>query len=182
MRIIGGDFGGRRIKTPNNLLVRPTTDMAKEALFNVLAHRMELEMTEVLDLFAGTGNISYEFASRGATRVLSVEMNSRNADFIRQTANSFGMRNLQVIRANALLFLSRDKHRYDIIFADPPYDLPEAGTIPGLILTRGLLAEEGLLIMEHSDAHDFSNVQGFVELRKYGRVRFSIFRYSEPQA
>lgn len=175
MRIIGGELGGRRIKTPGNLLVRPTTDMAKEAIFNILGNRIDFEGIEVLDLFSGTGNMSYEFSSRGAERVVSVEMNARNNAFIKSVITQLGIEGMFAIRADVFQFIERENNRYDIIFCDPPYDLEVLTSLPGLIKQKGLLKDEGILILEHSSDHDFSGEEGFIEVRKYGRTRFSFF-------
>ena len=123
MRIVGGRFGGRVINPPRNLRARPTTDFAKENLFNVLGNLIDLEGTEVLDLFSGTGSISYEFISRGAAGVTSVEVNAVHHNFIRRTAAAFGMENLYAVRANAFLYLKSASKRFDVIFSDAPYDL-----------------------------------------------------------
>ena len=123
MRIVGGRFGGRVINPPRNLRARPTTDFAKENLFNVLGNLIDLEGTEVLDLFSGTGSISYEFISRGAAGVTSVEVNAVHHNFIRRTAAAFGMENLYAVRANVFLYLKSASKRFDVIFSDAPYDL-----------------------------------------------------------
>ncbi len=179
MRIISGTHRGRIINPPRNLRARPTTDFAKENLFNVLANRVDLEQCDVLDLFSGTGSISYEFCSRGARSVVSVEINAVHHNFIRTTARSFGMEQLHAVKANAFLYLkSCPKRRFDIVFADAPYDLPESERIIPLVLEGGILREEGLLIFEHSDRLDFSAHPQFVEQRVYGSVHFSFFKQS----
>jgi 16S rRNA (guanine966-N2)-methyltransferase len=175
MRIIGGEYGGRVIRTHGNLEVRPTTDMGKEALFNILSNRMDFDDLRVLDLFAGTGGIGMEFASRQARQVICIENDSRNSAFILQTANKFGMRNLQVLRADVFKVLQNLVGPFDVIFADPPYDLPELATIPSLILESGLLGPEGILILEHGPKNTFQQHHGFTEERRYGKVRFSFF-------
>lgn len=177
MRIISGIHRGRMIHPPRNLRARPTTDFAKENLFNVLANRVDFEECDVLDLFSGTGSISYEFCSRGARSVVSVEINAVHHNFIRTTARSFGMERLHAVKANAFLYLkSCPKQRFDIVFADAPYDLEESGQIIPMVLDGGILRENGLLIFEHSDRFDFSTHPRFVELRTYGSVHFSLFQ------
>ena len=175
MRIIGGDHKGRRIHAPAGLPVRPTTDMAKEALFNILHNYYDFEGIKVLDLFAGIGSISYEFASRDAAEVHSVEMNPRCVNFITETARKLDLKNLFVIRANVFTYLKRSGKKFDIIFADPPYDLEGIETIPDLVFENDLLDKEGWLIVEHSAGIDFSAHPNFDQNRKYGKVNFSMF-------
>lgn len=176
MRIIGGAYNGRVIHPPKGLEVRPTTDLAKESLFNILNNRVDFEGIAVLDLFAGTGNISLEFASRGAERVISVEKNHKNAAFIAKAAADFGMKNLQVRKADAFRYLKDFKLNFDIIFADPPYEMKETAGIPGLVFSNTILKEEGWLIVEHDKTLNFSNQAGFYDERKYGKVHFSFFQ------
>ncbi len=175
MRIIGGDHKGRRIHAPAGLPVRPTTDMAKEALFNILHNYYDFEGIKVLDLFAGIGSISYEFASRDAAEVHSVEMDPRCVNFITETARKLDLKNLFVIRANVFTYLKRSGKKFDIIFADPPYDLEGIETIPDLVFENDLLDKEGWLIVEHSAGIDFSEHPNFDQNRKYGKVNFSMF-------
>ena len=176
MRIISGTHRGRIITPPHNLRARPTTDFAKENLFNVIQSHRTIDDSEVLDLFAGTGSISYEFASRGARSVVAVEINTVHYNFIRQTARTFGMENIHAIKANVFLYLKSCSKQFDFIFADAPYDLPGSETIPPTVFSRGLLKPEGWLIFEHSKNMDVSGLEGFVECRTYGSVHFSIFR------
>lgn len=178
MRIISGEFKGRPIHTPQNLPVRPTTDKAKESLFNILANRIDLDGIKVLDLFAGTGNISYEFASRGALEVTSVDSDFRCAKFIKTTAENLKMP-IKIVRANAFSFLSTIIAKYDLIFADPPYDLARLSEIPDLIINQNILTDDGILIVEHSATNDFSKHPWFVETRVYSKVNFSFFE--KPQ-
>jgi 16S rRNA (guanine(966)-N(2))-methyltransferase RsmD len=175
MRIISGTHKGRPIHPPSNLPVRPTTDFAKESLFNILANRLNYEELNVLDLFAGTGSISFEFASRGAKEVTSVDMNYKCVEFIRRNAADFGFANLRPVRANVISFLDYCKVKYDLIFADPPYDLNAITTIPDKVMNNGLLNKEGILILEHSREHDFTKHPLFNEHRIYGKVNFSFF-------
>ncbi len=176
MRIISGKYKGRAINPPKNLRARPTTDFAKENLFNVLTNLVDFEQCDVLDLFAGTGSISYEFASRGARSVTSVEINAVHYNFIRQTARELGCGTLYPVKANAFLYLKSCPKRFDIIFSDAPYDLEGSEQIIRLVLDNGLLRDEGLLIFEHSRNMDFSDHNAFWQLRSYGSVQFSFFK------
>lgn len=174
MRIIGGEYKGRRIIPPRNLPVRPTTDMAKEALFNILNNVLDFENLRVLDLFAGTGNISLEFASRGSD-VLAVEKNFKCVEFIRKAARDFRMTSLKVMRADVFRFLLRAHDTYDLVFADAPYDLKEVTDLPDLVISGGWINKNARLIIEHPKSVDFSGHPYFEQLRKYGKVCFSFF-------
>jgi len=175
MRIISGDLKGRVIHVPAGLNLRPTTDIAKESLFNILVNRFYFDEISVLDLFSGTGNITYEFISRGVTDITSVELNPRHASFIGKTCKELGRNDINVIRADAFVF-TRSCHRaFDLIFADPPYDLPGIEAIPVNIIENNLLTEGGTLIMEHAPGIDFSNLKGFVSRRHWGKVNMSFF-------
>ena len=176
MRIISGSHGGRIINPPKKLRARPTTDFAKENLFNVLGNMLDFEELEVLDLFSGTGSISYEFASRGVKAVTSVEINAVHYNFIRQTAQGFGFRNLHPIKANVFLYLKSCAKQFDMIFSDAPYDLEGSEQVIDLVFERELLREDGILIFEHSKGKDFSSHPNFHSLRSYGSVQFSIFK------
>ena len=175
MRIISGSCGGRTINPPKNLRARPTTDFAKENLFNVLGNVVDFEGIDVLDLFAGTGSISYEFASRGAASVTSVEINAVHYNFIRTTAKSFGLTNIHPVKANVFLYLKSFAKKYDVIFSDAPYDLEGSEAVVDMVLEKGLLKEGGIFIFEHSKDKDFSSHPRFSRLRSYGSVQFSIF-------
>jgi len=175
MRIVSGTHKSRIIHVPKNLPVRPTTDIAKEAIFNVLANNFDLQDVKVLDLFSGTGNIAYEFASRGAIGVTSIDTELRCVNFIRKTASEMGFEAILSFRSDAFRFLKNCEHTYDIIFCDPPYDLEGIETIPTTVYERKLLKEDGWLILEHSRDYDFSKYPGFLQQRKYGKVNFSIF-------
>ena len=175
MRIIGGSHKGRKIIAPGNLPVRPTTDMAKEALFNILNNHYDFEGLKVLDLFAGIGSISYEFASRGAAEVYSIEMNPHCVRFITDISRKLDMKNLFVIRANVFTYLRRGGKKFDIIFADPPYDLDDIESIPDLVLQYDLLDKDGWLVMEHHARLDFSGHPQLDQHRNYGKVNFSMF-------
>ncbi|PCJ80585.1 MAG: 16S rRNA (guanine(966)-N(2))-methyltransferase RsmD [Flavobacteriales bacterium] len=175
MRIISGKYKGRRIVAPKNLPVRPTTDFAKEGLFNIIGNHFYFEELHVLDLFAGTGNITYEFASRGAKEVNAVDVNAKCMFFIKKTSTQLGLENLKIYRASAFTFIKRCKHQYDVIFADPPYDMKEIEKLPDVIFEKNLLKENGWLIIEHSGFVDLSGNARFKEKRSYGSVNFSIF-------
>lgn len=175
MRIIGGKYRGRHIPVPSTFRARPTTDFAREGLFNVLSNTWDLEGISVLDLFAGTGSVGFEFASRGAGRVHMVEVNTRYARFLEQTSTKLGMKNIRVYRSEALKFISGCTSKYDIVFADPPYDLDSKQEIPGAVFEAGLLEETGWMIIEHGKKDSFLKEHMFRELRKYGSVHFSVF-------
>ncbi len=176
MRIISGDLKSRRIDPPNNLPVRPTTDMAKEALFNILHNQFYIEDLEILDLFSGTGNISYEFFSRGSQNITCVEQNSKCISYINETKGKFKMDNLQVVQSDCFNFLKVTNGKYHIIFADPPYDMPNYEDVIDLVFSRDLLLEDGILIMEHSKTTNLSQNEFFYQKRKYGGVNFSFFK------
>ncbi len=181
MRIISGSHKSRQIRAPKNLPVRPTTDMAKEALFNILVNHFDLEDITVLDLFAGTGNITYEFASRGALGVTSIDIELRCVDFIRTTSKALGFEAVLAFRSDAFRFLQNSDTKYDIIFCDPPYEMKEIEVIPDMVFTKNLLKEDGWLIIEHSKRQDFSMHVGFMQKRTYGSVNFSIFTIPKPE-
>lgn len=176
MRIIRGKYGKRRFDVPHNITARPTTDFAKENIFNVIENIEDIEGKSMLDLFAGTGAISLEFLSRGAASVTSVEMASNHANFIRSVKEKLADDALRVIRGDVFKFLASCKRPYDIVFADPPYDHPRFHEIPGLILSSGAVKNGTLVIVEHNAKHDFSQLEGFDQHRAYGSVNFSIFR------
>ncbi|MEW6468575.1 MAG: RsmD family RNA methyltransferase [Bacteroidota bacterium] len=175
MRIIGGTHRSRRIDAPRNLPLRPTTDFAKESLFNILENRADLSTLTVLDLFSGTGAISYEFASRGASRIIAVEKNTDAFRFIRRRSAEFGFHTITAIRADVFRFLESCKDQFDIIFADPPYELEQMQRLPELVFGKGILKAGGLLIIEHGSKINFSKAEQFLEKRVYGEVNFSIF-------
>lgn len=176
MRIISGKHKGRTINPPKNLRARPTTDFAKENIFNVLANLVDFERLDVLDLFAGTGSISYEFASRGAESVTSVEINAVHYNYIRKTAAEFGFDNIHPVKANAFLYLKNIQKSFDLVFSDAPYDMAGADDIIGLVLDGELLREDGLFVFEHPKNKDFSSHPYFMQSRSYGSVHFSIFK------
>jgi 16S rRNA (guanine(966)-N(2))-methyltransferase RsmD len=175
MRIIAGEYKRRFIHPPANLPVRPTTDLARESLFNILNNIVEWQGKSVLDLFAGTGAVSYEFISRGCDRVLAVDSNFQCVSFIKKTASSFEMDNLKVMRTDVFRFLKSAKINFDIIFADPPYEMEGIDKLPDLIFDNDLLTGNGIFVLEHPRKYDFSEHPHFNEHRKYGKVNFSFF-------
>lgn len=177
MRIIRGKYGRRRFDVPTNISARPTTDFARENIFNVLENMVDFEGLRTLDLFAGTGAVSFEFLSRGCASVTAVEKAATQQRFIAKVARELGDDNLNLIRGDVLRFLAAGgTPRFDVVFADPPYDMEGFGDIPGKVLGSGLLAPGAVFVMEHSKKFDFSALPGFVEHRAYGSVNFSIFR------
>lgn len=178
MRIISGSHKGRHIITPANLPVHPTTDMAKTGLFNILNSYFNIEELEVLDLFAGTGNISFEFASRGCRAVTSVDENIKCTSFIQMFAEKLNFERLRVVKYDVFNYLVKTEDKYDIIFADPPYDNENTEVIPEILFTKRkseILKENGWLIIEHSKRNNFEKHPNFYQHRNYGKVNFSIF-------
>jgi 16S rRNA (guanine966-N2)-methyltransferase len=175
MRIIGGVLKGLRLNPPKNLPVRPTTDLAKEALFNILLNKIEFEGIKVLDLFSGTGNISLEFASRGAEQVISVDRSIYCVNYLKDTARQHKLEQIKIYKADVFKYLEMETEQYDLIFADPPYDLNQIPELPKIIFNKNLLLPSGLLIIEHQSMQNLSNHPAFVEQRKYGYVSFSFF-------
>ena len=176
MRIISGLFKGRRITAPKKLPVRPTTDMAKEALFNIINNQYYFDDISVLDLFSGTGNISYEFASRGTEQITAVDDNYGCIKFINQTAEAFEM-SINTIKSDVFKFLEKTKQKHSIIFADPPYafELEAFSKIPELVFQNELLEKEGVLIVEHSKHTDLSHLDHYSHSKSYGGNMFSFF-------
>lgn len=181
MRIIRGKYGRRRFDVPSNISARPTTDFARENIFNVLENLTDLEDADCLDLFAGTGAISFEFLSRECRHVTAVEKASTQWRFISQVAQRLNVDNFTLIRGDVFRFVATCTGKFDIIFADPPYDLPRFGEIPSLILGSKMLREGTIFVIEHSRNYDFSNLPHFLEHRVYGSVNFSIFRIGDVE-
>lgn len=175
MRIISGKYKGRRISAPSNITARPTTDFAKEGLFNLLNNRIDFEGISVLDLFAGTGSISFEFVSRDCSNVISVEMNDRQCTFIRKVCAELKVDNLSLMKTDVFRFIDSCHLQFDMIFADPPYELNKLQEIPDLIFKNHLLKSDGLFVLEHSSKNDFSEHPNFSEHRHYGNVNFTFF-------
>lgn len=196
MRIITGKYKGRHFDIPRTFKARPTTDFAKENIFNVLTQYIDFEGAEALDLFSGTGSITLELLSRGCSRVVSVELDRDHHRFIQQclqklvsqgdgsfVTSEISQKNRPPViplRGDVFRYIKSCKQQYDFIFADPPYALKELPTIPSLIFERGLLKEDGVFVFEHGKDHDFSDDPHFVEHRSYGSVNFSIFRTTVP--
>ena len=174
MRVITGTYKGRHFDVPRSFKARPTTDFAKENIFNVMTGYIDFEGTEALDLFAGTGSITLELLSRGCKEVVSVEMDRDHARFIQQCIDKVGAENHTLVKGDAFRFMKSCKRQFDFIFADPPYSLPTLETIPDLALP--LLKEDGMMVFEHGKQNDFSQHPRFVERRVYGAVNFSLFR------
>jgi 16S rRNA (guanine966-N2)-methyltransferase len=178
MRIIGGTLRGLRLNPPKNLPVRPTTDLAKEALFNILLNQIEFENIKVLDLFSGTGNISMEFASRGAAEVVSVDRSIHCVNYLKDTSRQHKLDQVKVYKEDVFKYLQMETEQYDLIFADPPYDLNKIPEIPKIVFERNILLPGALLIVEHQSMQNISQHPAFVEQRKYGHSSFSFYRNS----
>ena len=176
MRIIRGKFGRRRFDVPANITARPTTDFARENIFNVLENIVDFEGKDALDLFAGTGAVSFEFLSRECRSVTAVDRAPTQQRFIQKVADELGTDNFTLVRGDALRFIASCPRRFDIVFADPPYDMKGFGEIPSKILSSRLVGPGSIVIVEHSRSYDFSALPGFSEHRVYGSVNFSIFR------
>lgn len=176
MRIITGRYKGRHFDIPKTFKARPTTDFAKENIFNVLNSYIDFEGATALDLFSGTGSITLELLSRGCAQVISVELDRDHHRFIQQCLQKLGDTSVLPLRGDVFRFIKSCKHQFDFIFADPPYALKELPTIPSIIFEKGLLKEDGVFVFEHGKDHDFSDDPHFVEHRSYGSVNFSIFR------
>jgi 16S rRNA (guanine(966)-N(2))-methyltransferase RsmD len=181
MRIVGGKYRGRVFSPGKSFKARPTTDMAKENLFNILQNTIEFENIRALDLFSGTGSISYELASRGCTDVTAVEIHITHIQFIKEVIEKLGEKNIRLVKSNVFVFAAHIREQFDLIFADPPYDHPKFAQVADLIFRNNLLKPGGLFILEHSEDFDYSAHPNFKELRRYGSVHFSMFE-SEGKA
>ena len=178
MRITGGAWRGRRLKPLKSFKGRPTTDFAREGLFNLLRSRVELDGAVVLDLFAGTGMVGMECASRGAESVTSIEKQKHACSFIKVCYEELGYEGkLTVLNMNVFKYLDSAVAKFDFVFADPPYDLNNLASIPKRIKDAGLLFNDGILVLEHGESDNFHGEEGFVEMRKYGHVHFSFFTF-----
>ncbi len=176
MRIISGTFRGRRLAPPKNITARPTTDFAKESLFNLLTNRMDYDGIDMLDLFAGTGGIGLEFVSRGAHEVTAVELAHTQQNFIISCCKQLGIHNLHLIRGDVFKYVKACHLQYDFIYADPPYDLPQLAKLPDVIFEQKILKPNGYFVLEHSKTHAFRSHPHFVEQRSYGSVNFTFFQ------
>ncbi len=182
MRIITGKYKGRHFDVPRTFKARPTTDFAKENLFNVLRAYLDFEETRALDLFGGTGSITLELLSRGCPKVVTVERDRAHFSFIASTLRSLGDSAATPLCADALRFVERCREQFDLVFADPPYALPELSELPERVMKSKILADNGLFVLEHGKDHDFSAHPGFLEHRTYGSVNFSFFRFEAPSS
>jgi len=169
-------YKSRRITAPSALPVRPTTDAAKESLFNILAYDFSFDEISFLDLFAGTGNISYEMASRGCTDITAIDIDYRCTGFVKATASNLGMKGLHVVKRDAYMYLREVARSYDIIFADPPYKHKETALIHELVFERGILNDDGCLILEHGGDQNYSSLPHLKDERRIGNVNFTIFK------
>lgn len=176
MRIIGGKLRGIRLHPPNNLPVRPTTDLAKEALFNILYGYLDINTTECLDLCCGTGSISLELASRGALSIDAIDLSPKCLAYLNEVRNKFDLTNIHTRRSDIFKFINSSTKQYDFIFTDPPYDLEGLPQLPQQIFERQLLKEGGLLVVEHPSTRKMVEHPNFVELRKYGYSSFSFYQ------
>ncbi|HCC52339.1 MAG TPA: 16S rRNA (guanine(966)-N(2))-methyltransferase RsmD [Porphyromonadaceae bacterium] len=178
MRIVSGRYGHRRFKVPSSFKARPTTDFAKENLFNVLSNLIDWDGMDALDLFAGTGSISFEMLSRGCRSVTAVEQNRTHADFILKVSRELKTEALSLIRGDVFRFLNSAKEgAFDFIFADPPYSLHTLSDVPRIVLEKKIVREGGIFVMEHSGEYDFSALPFFSQCRVYGAVNFSLFTF-----
>lgn len=184
MRIIGGKFRGRRFDPPADAWpTRPTTDISKEALFNILNNHLDFEEIKCLDLFGGTGSHSYELCSRGCRDVTYVDKFGPAIKFVRQTCEKLGITNeVKIYQMDVFKFIESTKARYDYIFAGPPYPLPTIDTIPTLILEKNLLTDDGILVLEHNPHHDFLENPHCFDVRNYGKTIFSFFKNEIDEA
>ncbi len=176
MRIVSGEYKGRMFNPPKSFKARPTTDIAKESLFNILNNHFYFNEISVLDLFSGTGSISFEFASRGCNSIELVELDAVHLAFIRKVMAELNLNQIKTFRLNAFRFLEKTNAQYDIIFADPPYEMKGFEKIPEIVFNRNLLKPNGWLIVEHSKLTDLSKLPNFSEVRNYGSVHFSVFK------
>jgi 16S rRNA (guanine966-N2)-methyltransferase len=176
MRIIGGEHGGRKFNPPNKMpYTRPTTDIAKEGLFNVIQHSLDIEQLKTLDLFGGTGNISYELASRGAKDLTIVEKDVAMYEFIKKTSAQLHLENLRIIKMDVFRFIEQCTEKYDFIFAGPPYALTNIDDLPKRIFDKQLVNTNGWFVLEHTPRNDYTNFPFYKTGKNYGTTVFSIF-------
>ena len=176
MRIIDGSHKKRQIILPSKIDISPTTDFAKEALFNILRYYTDFQGIDVLDIFSGSGNISYEFASRGANKIIAIEKNYFWYNFIQNNIEKINLKSFSVFQLDAFYYIQHCKEKFDIIFADPPYNLDNIDKIPDLIFDNNLLNDDGVLILEHGSKLSFSDHKRLIDHRSYGKVNFSFFK------
>lgn len=183
MRIIRGKYGRRRFDVPTNITARPTTDFARENIFNVIENLIDIDGSDVLDLFSGTGAIAFEFLSRGAGSVTAVEKAATQSRFISKVAAMLGDENLRLIRGDAFRYLSSAPgNGFDIVFADPPYDMERFDEVSLMVIDGGIVRPGGIFILEHSQIRDYSALPHFHSRRVYGSVNFSIFLFPDNNA
>lgn len=176
MRIISGKYGGRRIHPPQNMPhTRPTTDIAKEGLFNILQTRVDMEGAVTLDLFGGTGCISYELASRGASELTIIEKDNQMFTFIQNNVKALSIENVHLLKVDVFQYLASCTKQFDIIFAGPPYALNTIDSLPKIIVEKKLISENGYFILEHTPRNEYANFDGFAFQRNYGGTIFSFF-------
>ena len=176
MRIIGGELGGRRINPPSKMPnTRPTTDVAKEGLFNVLENNLDISILKTLDLFGGTGSISYELASRGAKDITIVEKDPAMYEFIKKTSKELELKNFNLLKMDVFKFIFQCQEKFDLIFAGPPYALTNIDDLPKLIFEKKLLNKKGWFILEHTPRNDYKKFPFYATERNYGTTIFSIF-------
>jgi len=180
LRIISGKYRGKVITAPSHLPVRPTTDFAKTGLFNILQNRVDFSACTCLDLFSGTGSISLEFISRGCKHVTAVDLDQGCINFLKATSSKMGISNIEIIKANVLEFLKRNRQPFNIIFADPPFETTSRLDIHELVFSKQCLANDGIFIMEHLTGENYSHLSGFAFERTYGNVTFSFFNNFDP--
>jgi len=178
MRIIGGRHGGRKFHPPAKIPARPTTDIAKEGLFNTLQNMLDFEALKVLDIFGGTGSISYELASRGATDITLIERDKATVQFIRKTIAELGFENFKIVQGDVFKFLEQCNEDYDFIFAGPPYALQEIDELPVIVFTRNLLRPDGIFVLEHTPRNNYEQHPHFLKVKNYGTTLFSYFGFS----
>lgn len=180
MRIVGGDLGGRRFNPPAKIPARPTTEVAKEGLFNMLNNLIDFEGIKTLDLFGGTGSISYELASRGAAELTLVEQDSVTVNFIKKTLQEFGLDDrTQVIKGEVFRFMKQCTEQYNFIFAGPPYALPSIDDLPKYVFEKNLLLHNGIFVLEHTPRNDYQNHPQFFKIKNYGTTIFTFFKQAE---
>jgi len=179
MRIIGGELRGRTVKVPGSFRGRPTTDFAREGLFNMLENLNAVASSRVLELFAGTGVFSIECLSRGARSATAVEVQTAHVIGIKSNLDHFGLTSGSVFRSDVMKWIEKDPGVYDLIFADPPFDLKALDQLPGRLMGSGLLDQQGLFILEHPSGHSFTETPGFERTRAFGNVHFTFFRHSQ---
>lgn len=176
MRIVGGDFSGRKFSPPSGIPARPTTDVAKEGLFNTLENMMDIEGIKTCDIFGGTGSISYELASRGAADLTLIERDTTSINFIKKTAQAIGIENkMQIIKGDVFKFMKQNKEQYNFIFAGPPYALETIDSIPVIIFEKQMLLPNGIFVLEHTPRNDYQQHLNFLKMKNYGTTVFSFF-------